>query len=75
MIAPSQYSCSDKNHSNFYLVKPGLFGKYPNLTDLDNGDLKFNTDFRSVYGTVLEQWLAAPSAAVLGRKFPLLPIV
>ena len=56
-------------------VKPGLFGKYPSLTDLDNGDLKFNTDFRSVYGSVLEKWLAAPSAAVLGRKFPLLPIV
>lgn len=56
-------------------VKPGLFGKHPSLTDLDNGDLKFNTDFRSVYGTVLEQWLGTPSAAVLGRKFPLLPIV
>jgi uncharacterized protein (DUF1501 family) len=56
-------------------VKPGLFGKYPSLTDLDNGDLKFNTDFRSVYGSVLENWLAAQSAAVLGRKFPLLPIV
>ena len=56
-------------------VKPGLFGKYPSLTDLDNGDLKFNTDFRSVYGTVLEQWLGAPSAAVLGRRFPVLPIL
>ncbi|MDQ3199737.1 MAG: DUF1501 domain-containing protein [Verrucomicrobiota bacterium] len=56
-------------------VKPGLFGKYPSLTNLDSGDLKFNTDFRSVYGTVLENWLGAPSAAVLGRKFPLLPIV
>ena len=56
-------------------VKPGLFGKYPSLTDLDHGDLKFHTDFRSVYGSVLENWLQAPSAAVLGRKFPLLPIV
>ncbi|CAN5503065.1 DUF1501 domain-containing protein [soil metagenome] len=56
-------------------VKPGLFGKYPSLTDLDHGDLKFHTDFRSVYGTVLDQWLGAPSAAVLGRKFPLLPLV
>ena len=56
-------------------VKPGLFGKYPSLTDLDNGDLKFNTDFRSVYGSALEQWLHAPRAAVLGRNFPLLPIV
>jgi uncharacterized protein (DUF1501 family) len=23
-------------------AKPGLFGKYPSLTDLDHGDLKFN---------------------------------
>ncbi len=56
-------------------VKPGLFGKYPSLTNLDNGDLKFNTDFRSVYGSVLEKWLGAPSAEVLGRKFPMLPLV
>src|SRR2546423_361583 len=56
-------------------VKGGLFGKHPSLTDLDEGDLRFNTDFRSVYGTVLEQWLRAPSAVVLGRKFPFLPIV
>ncbi|MEY2481087.1 MAG: hypothetical protein QOI04_2014 [Verrucomicrobiota bacterium] len=56
-------------------VKPGLFGKYPSLTELDHGDLKFNTDFRSVYGTVLDQWLKAPSEKVLGRKFPALPIV
>lgn len=56
-------------------VKPGLFGQYPSLADLDNGDLRFNTDFRSVYGTVLDQWLHAPSATVLGRTFPSLPII
>lgn len=56
-------------------VKPGLFGKYPSLTELDHGDLEFNTDFRSVYGTVLDQWLKAPSQVVLGRKFPALAIV
>jgi uncharacterized protein (DUF1501 family) len=56
-------------------TKAGAFGKYPSLTDLDRGDLKFNTDFRSVYGTVLEQWLKAPSELVLGRKFPILPLV
>lgn len=56
-------------------VRPGLFGKYPSLTELDRGDLKFNTDFRSVYGTVLEHWLKAPSEAVLGRRFPILPVV
>ena len=56
-------------------VKPGLFGKYPSLTDLDHGDLKFNIDFRSVYGTVLDRWLKAPSQIVLGRKFPSLSLV
>ena len=56
-------------------IKPGLFGKYPSLTDLERGDLKFNTDFRSVYGTVLDKWLKAPSQTVLGRKFPALEIV
>jgi uncharacterized protein (DUF1501 family) len=56
-------------------VKPGLFGKHPSLTDLDHGDLRFNTDFRSVYGTVLDQWLKAPSEIVLGRKFRGLPVL
>jgi uncharacterized protein (DUF1501 family) len=56
-------------------VKPGLFGKYPSLTNLDNGDLRFHTDFRSVYGSVLDKWLGAPSATVLGREFPALSLV
>lgn len=56
-------------------VKAGLFGKHPSLTELNRGDLAFNVDFRSVYATVLEKWLQTPSQAVLGRKYPLLPIV
>ena len=56
-------------------VKAGLFGKYPSLSELDNGDLKFNTDFRSVYGTILDRWLKAPSELVLGHKFAALPII
>ena len=56
-------------------VKAGLFGKYPSLSDLDHGDLKFNTDFRSVYGTILDRWLRAPSQLVLGHKFAALPII
>jgi uncharacterized protein (DUF1501 family) len=55
-------------------AKPGLFGKYPSLTDLDDGDLKFNTGFRSVYGTALNQWLHAPDQIIVGRKFPGLSI-
>jgi uncharacterized protein (DUF1501 family) len=56
-------------------VKGGLLGQYPSLVDLDRGDLKFNIDFRSVYGTVLDKWLKARSEVVLGRNFPVLAIV
>jgi uncharacterized protein (DUF1501 family) len=53
-------------------VKAGLLGKYPSLapTDLLNGDIKYNVDFRSVYAGVLESWLKTPSAPILGRQFP-----
>lgn len=37
-------------------VKGGLYGKQPSLTDLDNGDLKFNIDYRSLYNTILSKW-------------------
>src|SRR6195256_4422920 len=33
-------------------VKGGLYGQQPSLTALDNGNLKFTTDFRSVYASV-----------------------
>lgn len=37
--------------------KGTIIGKNPNLIDLDQGDLKFETDFRSVYATLLQQKL------------------
>ncbi len=51
-------------------VKSGQIGKHPSLSDLDDGDLKFHTDFRSVYAAVLEDWLGCPSRDVLGGEFP-----
>src|SRR5690606_23666667 len=56
-------------------INPGMAGRPPSLTDLDNGDLKYTTDFRSVYGSLLDQWLGANSAAVLGRQFPAIELV
>ena len=47
-------------------VKGGVFGDHPSLTDLDNGDLKFGIDFRSVYGTILQDWLGASPANIIG---------
>jgi uncharacterized protein (DUF1501 family) len=37
--------------------KGTIIGNNPNLSDLDNGDLKFEIDFRSVYASLLEQKL------------------
>ena len=56
-------------------VKPGLHGGPPVLTDLDNGDLKFQIDFRSVYATVLKQWFHADPKKVLEAEFPTLPLL
>ena len=50
-------------------MKPGLIGRYPSLADLDQGDLKFTTDFRSVYSGLLQHWLGVSSEPVLGQKF------
>jgi len=38
-------------------VQGGFYGEHPSLTDLDNGNLKMTTDFRSVYGTMLKHWM------------------
>jgi uncharacterized protein (DUF1501 family) len=58
-------------------VKVRLLGKHPGLapSDLYQGDLKYNVDFRSVYAGVLENWLKTKSAPVLGRQFTPLQII
>jgi uncharacterized protein (DUF1501 family) len=52
-------------------VKAGPFGKHPSLAKdaLDAGDLKYHTDFRQVYATLLDRWLECDSARVLAGKF------
>jgi uncharacterized protein (DUF1501 family) len=51
------------------MIRPGLLGSHPSLEDLDQGDLKFNVDFRSVYAAVLEDWMGAPAKVILGRAY------
>ncbi|MBW8803556.1 MAG: hypothetical protein AUG49_20815 [Catenulispora sp. 13_1_20CM_3_70_7] len=51
-------------------VNGGFYGEQPSLTDLDNGDLKFTTDFRSVYATLLDKVLGADPARILGADQP-----
>jgi uncharacterized protein (DUF1501 family) len=51
------------------VAKPGVFGNHPSLVDLDQGDLKYGIDFRSVYTSVLEDWMKAPAAKILRGEF------
>ena len=52
-------------------VKAGIFGEYPSLKgeDLLEGDLRFNVDFRGVYGTMAERWLGLDPVPVVGGNF------
>lgn len=50
-------------------VKGGLYGRYPSLTELQQGDLQHNVDFRRVYATVLDKWLKGNSQPVLKGRF------
>jgi len=49
-------------------VKGGLYGQRPDLGYLYQDNLRFTTDFRSVYATVLSKWLNAPAVTILGGK-------
>ena len=50
------------------LKQKGLINALPNLTDLQDGDLKHTVDFRDVYATVLHHWLDAADANIIGKK-------
>jgi uncharacterized protein (DUF1501 family) len=56
-------------------AKPGVLSPHPSLRDLEDGDLKFNTDFRGVYASILEDWLKADSDKVLEGRFKPLKVV
>lgn len=51
------------------LKKKGILNNAPDLTDLEDGDLKFSVDFRSVYATLLRRWLNVDDTAILNGKF------
>lgn len=49
-------------------AKP-IVGELPSLDDLDDGDLKFHTDFRDVYATIVAEWMSGNPEKVLGESF------
>ena len=58
-------------------VKGGLYGEYPSLEPdrLDHGDLQWNSDFRSTYATLLEQWMGLDANPILGGTFEQLDFI
>jgi uncharacterized protein (DUF1501 family) len=50
-------------------LKAGVYAPHPSLTNLDQGDLRYEVDFRNVYATVLQSWMDAPSKPILGEQF------
>ena len=59
------------------LVRGGLYGTAPNLSmdpanptlENNNGDVRFQTDFRAVYAKILDNWLGSNSVQVLGADY------
>lgn len=47
----------------------GVIGGHPSLLDLNDGDLKHSIDYRSVYRTVLEDWLGTSSSDLIDGQF------
>ncbi|MGL6268679.1 MAG: DUF1501 domain-containing protein, partial [Chitinophagaceae bacterium] len=50
------------------LKQKGLINALPDLSDLQDGDLKYKVDFRDIYATVLRKWLDADDALIIGKK-------
>jgi uncharacterized protein (DUF1501 family) len=58
-------------------VKGGLYGDYPKLAPADqlDGDVRYTTDFRQVYASILDQFMSVDSVDVLKGKFEQLALV
>ena len=55
-------------------LRSGIIGQHPSLTDLDQGDLKFRIDYRTVYAELLENWLGIPAAPIVGAGYEPTPL-
>lgn len=50
-------------------VKGGMYGPIPDLSNLSDGDIQHQIDFRQVYAATLDTWMGGDSEVVLGQKF------
>ncbi|NJK85840.1 MAG: DUF1501 domain-containing protein [Bacteroidales bacterium] len=45
-------------------LKGGVLGGNPNLSNLDNGNLIYNVDYRQIYTSVVQDWFGANDEAM-----------
>ena len=57
------------------LKQKGLINPLPDLSDLNEGDLKYNVDFKNVYATVLKKWLNADDSKILQKQYEYLNFI
>ena len=51
------------------LKQKGILNPMPDLSDLNEGDLKYNVDFKNVYATILNKWLMADDKSILMKQY------
>jgi uncharacterized protein (DUF1501 family) len=57
------------------LKNKGILNEMPDLSNLTDGDLNQQLDFKRVYATVLNKWLGADDNRILGRKYEYLDFI
>ena len=57
------------------LTQKGMLNAMPDLSELNEGDLKHSVDFKQVYATVLNKWLDTDDKKILGKQFDYLGFV
>ncbi len=57
------------------LKKKGILNDMPDLNNLNQGDLQYTVDFKSVYATLLHNWLEADDEKIMGKKYGIMDFV
>ncbi len=58
------------------LKNAGIYNELSNLNDLDdNGDIKYTIDFRSIYATILNNWLEINDQNILNTNYKKLKFI
>ncbi len=57
------------------LKEKGILNAMPDLSDLNEGDLKHTIDFKNVYATVLNKWLGSDDKSILGKGYDYLKFI